>query len=85
MNDVKNEFILIQARGGLISGGSVYPRGAYIGGGEYPRGTYILEVECILFVGRRVYSWVASKWGVGELISGQFTVWLTLHLVNKKL
>ena len=71
MNDVKNEFILIQARGGLISGGErISEGGLYRGGSVYPRGTYIREVGCILFVGRRVYSWVASKWGVRELISG---------------
>ena len=48
MNDVKNEFILIQARGGLISGGSVYPRGAYIGGERISEGD--------LYPGGRMYS-----------------------------
>ena len=50
------------------------PRGAYIGAAYfiseadlYPGG---IIIGCILFVGRRVYNWVASKWGVGEVISG---------------
>ena len=47
MNDVKNEFILIQARGGLISGGSVYPRGL-ISGGRISEGD--------LYPGGRMYS-----------------------------
>ena len=65
MNDVKNEFILIQARGGLISGGSVYPRGAYIGG-AYIRGGLISgrsDVFCLLVDGS-IAGWLLSGgWG----------------------
>ena len=53
----------------------MYPRGAYIGAAYfiseadlYPGG--IIIIGCILFVGRRAYNWVASKWGVEEFISG---------------
>ena len=47
MNDVKNEFILIQARGGLISGGA-YIRGGLISGGRISEGD--------LYPGGRMYS-----------------------------
>ena len=48
MNDVKNEFILIQARGGLISGGGAYTRGGLISGGRISEGD--------LYPGGRMYS-----------------------------
>ena len=59
VNDIKNEFILIQARGAYIGGG-----GGRISEGDLYRGGRMYSVL------RRAYDWVASKWGLGELISG---------------
>ena len=48
MNDVKNEFILIQARGGLISGGERISEGGLYRGGRISEGD--------LYPGGRMYS-----------------------------